>query len=253
MGKFINCLIWFSSMNSWQSLLDSAPTIEARLGYAFDDRELLALAFVHRSYVNENKDLVPEHNERLEFLGDSVLGLLISDYLYRYLPETPEGELSKLRSRLVEASSCMRYVQSLELDEFLLLGKGEQRNDGRGRESIQADLFESVIGAIFLDGGYDAAKSFLFRTFSREIDAILSNPDKNWKAILQDWAQKERGVTPSYEVLDTSGPDHSKTFTVAVVVGEQTVGEGTGSSKKEAQQQAARRAIEALSIDVEAK
>ena len=162
------CLEYFN-MNQMEHLLQHISAIENKIGYAFKDRSLLMLAFVHRSFVNENR-LVTQHNERLEFLGDSVLGMLISDYLYRYLPSsTPEGELSYLRSRLVEASSCVTYVQSLNVTSYVLLGKGERMNDGRGRESILADLFEAIIGAIYLDGGFDAAKNFLFRNFSPKL------------------------------------------------------------------------------------
>lgn len=152
-------------MNAYEELLRNAPEIESKLGYTFKDRSLLALSFIHRSFINENKE-IGQHNERLEFLGDSVLGMLVADYLYRYLPSTPEGELSVLRSRLVEAESCYYYVQKYSLGQYLLLGKGERMNDGRGRESILADLFEAIMGAIYVDGGLEAAKRFLFKNFS---------------------------------------------------------------------------------------
>ncbi len=225
-------------MNAYKELIRSAPEIESKLGYTFKDRQLLALAFVHRSFVNENKE-VGNHNERLEFLGDSILGMLIADYLYRYLPSTDEGELSVLRSRLVEASSCYDYVQKYELGKYLLLGKGEKMNDGRGRESILADLFEAIIGAIYLDGGLEAAKRFLFKNFSYEIDAILKTPIRNYKALLQDHCQKNYQQTPTYKVLSEEGPDHSKIFKICVVVNNQEIGYGQGASKKEAQQEAA--------------
>lgn len=232
-------------MKAIEDILQKAPEIEGRLGYNFTDRSLLALAFVHRSYVNENKD-ANEHNERLEFLGDSILGMLVAEYLYRYLPGTPEGELSHLRSRLVEASSCVQYVQQLEVEKYLLLGKGERMNDGRGRESILADLFEAIIGAIFLDGGLPAAKAFLFKNFSAKIDAILKTPLKNWKALLQDFCQKNYQQTPQYVVLEAKGPDHSKIFKVAVVINNKEMGAGAGASKKEAQQAAAEAALHTL-------
>ena len=152
-------------MNQMENLQKNISVIEGKLGYTFRDQSLLTLAFIHCSFINENR-AITQHNERLEFLGDSVLGMLISEYLYCYLPSTPEGELSYLRSRLVEASSCVNYVQSLNIASYVLLGKGERMNDGRGRESILADLFEAVIGAIFLDGGLEAAKNFLFHKFS---------------------------------------------------------------------------------------
>ena len=235
-------------MNPYEELLENTSDIERKLGYTFTDKRLLALAFVHRSFVNEYREVIDTHNERLEFLGDSVLGLLVADYLYRYLPSTPEGELSCLRSRLVEATSCVQYVQRLNLGNHLLLGKGEQMNDGRGRESILGDLFEAVMGAIYLDGGLEAAKRFLFKNYSDEIHAILQQPVRNWKALLQDYTQKRYHQPPDYIVIDESGPDHSKAFIIAVQVEGREWGRGNGASKKEAQQEAARNAIEELDL-----
>lgn len=229
-------------MNQMEYLIQHTAAIESKLGYSFHDRSLLLLAFVHRSFINENR-LVTQHNERLEFLGDTVLGMLVSDYLYRYLPTTPEGDLSYLRSRLVEASSCVGYVQLLEVSSYVLLGKGERMNDGRGRESILADLFEAIIGAIYLDGGIEAAKHFLFHNFTQQIENILKTPLRNWKALLQDYCQKKYQQTPVYHVLQESGPDHSKTFEISVLIQQQELGRGTGSSKKEAQQAAAADAL----------
>lgn len=229
-------------MKTQESLHKSTPEIESKIGYSFKDRELLKLAFVHRSYINENRS-VTEHNERLEFLGDSVLNLLISDYLYRYLPNTPEGDLSYLRSRLVDAPSCATYVQKLDVASHVLLGRGESLNDGRGRTTIQADLFEALIGAIYLDGGQDAAKKFLFKNFSTEIDQILKTPIRNYKADLQDYAQKKFKEPPQYTVISEEGPDHSKVFVVSVSIKGAEMGRGEGASKKEAQQKAAEMAF----------
>ncbi|SCA62814.1 Ribonuclease 3 [Chlamydiales bacterium SCGC AG-110-P3] len=237
-------------MNPIEQLLTNASRIEAKLGYQFRDRELLALSFVHRSFVNENRQVTNSHNERLEFLGDSVLGLIISEYLYRYLPSKPEGELSYLRSRLVEASSCCLYIQHLDVEQYLLLGRGEGRNAGRGRDSILADLFEAVIGAIYLDGGLAATKRFLFKTFSEHFQNILRTPERNWKALLQDYAQKNYQQTPIYEVVSEKGPDHNKVFQISVTVDNQSVGEGEGPSKKEAQQIAAQAAVKHYGLDI---
>jgi ribonuclease III len=230
-------------MNELQQLIQNASLIEERLGYAFHNRSLLALAFVHRSFINENRTIT-EHNERLEFLGDSVLGMLMADYLYHYFPHTPEGQLSYLRSRLVEAGSCVSYIQTLQIQQYILLGKGERMNDGRGRESILADLFEAIVGAIYLDGGIEATRTFLFSKFKNEIEAILKTPLRNWKALLQDYCQKKHQQTPVYHVLQESGPDHSKVFQISVLINQQEMGRGQGSSKKEAQQAAA---LDALS------
>lgn len=227
---------------------DTARNIEEKIGYKFSDLSLLALAFTHRSFVNEHRDTSQAHNERLEFLGDAILGMLISEHLYTRLADSPEGELSLLRSRLVEASSCARYTQGLQLEHHLLLGKGEQRNEGRGRESIHADLFEALIGAIYLDGGLLAAREFLFETCGSFIETILLKPERNWKAELQDFAQKKFQKTPYYEVVKETGPDHSKEFLVSVWVNDKELGTGTGLSKKEAQQAAAAQALVRLKV-----
>lgn len=234
-------------MHQMEYLQQNIAAIEKKLGYVFRDRSLLTLAFIHRSYINENR-AVTHHNERLEFLGDAVLGMLISDYLYCYLPSTAEGQLSYLRSRLVEASSCVNYVQNLNIAPYILLGKGERMNDGRGRDSILADLFEAIMGAIYLDGGLEAAKDFLFRNFSPQIEDILKTPLRNWKALLQDHCQKKYQQTPTYHVLQASGPDHSKIFEISVLINQQELGRGKGASKKEAQQAAAADAISRFNL-----
>lgn len=233
-------------INSLESLIQHAPEIEKKLGYVFKDKQLLALAFIHRSFVNENRHTTTAHNERLEFLGDSILGLLIADYLYRYLPSTPEGELSHLRSRLVEASCCINYVEQLSVAPYLLLGRGEQMNQGRGRDSILADLFEALIGAIYLDGGMEAVRPFFFKNFSPTIHATLQKPNRNWKAELQDYSQKGYQQPPSYVITEESGPDHNKTFHISVTINGEVVGTGVGCSKKEAQQKAAEAALSHL-------
>lgn len=234
-------------MNAIQSLLENASDIENRIGYNFKNRENLILAFVHRSFVNENRT-IGKHNERLEFLGDSVLGLIVAEFLYLNFPEIPEGDLSYLRSRLVEAGSCRVYVQKLGIDHFLLLGKGERMSGARGKESILADFFEALFGAIFLDGGLEAAKKFLFSNFLPEIQEILKGPVSNWKAMLQDFCQKTYKTTPIYKVMEEIGPDHSKQFRISVHVQGEQVGEGMGSSKKEAQQAAASNALTHLKL-----
>ncbi len=232
-------------MNAIEHLISQASAIESKLGYFFRDRSLLALAFVHRSFINENRGVL-KHNERLEFLGDSILGVLIAEYLYRNFPDIPEGELSFLRSRLVEASSCVAYIRKLNIDTYVLMGKGERMNDGRGRDSIMADLFEAIIGAVYIDGGIEAASSFLFNNFTPEIEATLQRPVRNWKASLQDYCQKQYQKPPTYKVIEESGPDHSKLFKISVIVNDETIGFGEGSSKKEAQQAAAADALARL-------
>lgn len=216
--------------------------LEKLLNYTFLQKSLIASAFIHCSYVNEHKD-ISVNNERLEFLGDSVLGILIADNLYTRFPEKTEGELSTLRAKLIEAHSCAIYVEKLGVDKFLLLGKGEKLNQGRGRQSILADLFEAIIGAIYLDGGLEAAKSFLWSHFESTILAMIESPEENWKALFQDLCQKKFQATPVYTTLDAHGPEHNKNFIVEVLVNGVAWGQGTGLSKKEAQRNAALDAI----------
>lgn len=228
---------------SIEELKEKCGEIEAKLGYVFNDKNILFTAFVHRSFFNEHREEIKQHNERFEFLGDSVLGLIVSDYLYHNLPETPEGELSHLRAQIVEAGACANFLQKLDLGQYVLLGKGERMNEGRGRETILADLFEALIGAIYLDGGIESARRFFFDHFQHDLQEALKTPMRNWKAELQDFSQKKYQRPPVYKVLKESGPDHSKIFEVAAFIGDQIVGEGKGSSKKEAEQDAAENAL----------
>ena len=221
--------------------------IEDLLNYQFKNKNLIATAFVHRSYINENK-AAGEHNERLEFLGDSVLGLVVSDFLYRALPDTDEGELSALRARLIEASSCNKYLSDLGVESFLLLGKGERYNDGRGRETILADLFEAIVGAIYIDGGFEAAQKFILGHFSKKMESLVQEPTSNWKALLQDYCQRKFQEHPEYLVLSETGPDHNKIFVIGVHVQGQELGQGSGGSKKIAQQAAAQDAVKRLNL-----
>ncbi len=232
-------------MNTIDHLLKEIPAIEGQLHYKFHDSSLLVLAFIHRSYINEHRE-VQQHNERLEFLGDSILGLLTAEYLYKNFPKHPEGDLSYYRSRLVDATACVSYLQKMDIAKHILLGKGERMNDGRGRESILADLFEAIIGAIYLDGGLEAARHFIFNNFSQEIKKTLETPLSNWKAILQDYCQKKYQQPPIYKVLEESGPDHSKIFIIAVMISDKEYGRGSGGSKKEAQQSAAAEALKQI-------
>lgn len=217
--------------------------IEEKIRHVFQNEDLLKLAFTHRSYFNEHRDKVEGHNERLEFLGDSVLGLIVSGYLYTHLPSQSEGHLSHLRSHLVGATSCAFYLNQLGVEEFLLLGRGESVNVGRGRDRILADLFEAIIGAIYLDGGLDSAKQFFVSHFSKYIDEVISEPLRNWKAELQDYSQKKFQKPPEYQVIEEIGPSHKKTFSVAAFIEEIEMGRGEGGSKKEAEQAAAEDAL----------
>jgi len=226
-------------MNPIEELQKKLETAEEKLGYAFENKDLLILALTHRSFVNEHKELAGRHNERLEFLGDSVLGLAVADYLYHRLPSRPEGLLSQLRSRLVDAASCAQYLQKLDLSHFILLGKGEKLSEGRTKVSILSDVFEALLGAIYLDGGIGIIKSFLLCHFEAEFEKAIDSPPRNYKAELQDHSQKIYQKTPAYKVVEETGPDHSKVFHVMVLVDEKEAGGGMGASKKEAEQRAA--------------
>ncbi len=226
-------------MNPLDQLKTKLESIEEKLGYLFENKEFLILAFIHRSFINEYREGVLQHNERLEFLGDSVLGLIVADYLYHRLPAHPEGLLSQLRSRLVDSNSCAQYLQKLTLAPHILLGKGETMTEGRTKTSILADVFEAILGAIYLDGGLGTTKSFLLFHFESEFEAAVGSPPRNYKAELQDLSQKLYQKTPLYKVVDQTGPDHSKVFHVMVFLDEKEAGIGIGASKKEAEQRAA--------------
>jgi len=219
--------------------------IEKTLGYRFKDSSLLEQALIHRSYFNENKEVL-HYNERLEFLGDVVLGLIVSEYLFNRYPDTLEGDLSAMRSKLVDAASCTNYTKMLGLDSHLLLGKGEKLNAGRGRNTILADLFEAIMGAIYLDGGFEFAKKITLSCLEQEFEKTLDQPIGNWKALLQDYCQKHYKAPPDYELILQSGPDHQKMFIIAATLRGEVLGKGEGSSKKVAQQQAAYHALQKL-------
>ncbi len=220
--------------------------IEEKLHYFFKNKKFLEEALIHRSFYNENRQLVQSTNERLEFLGDAVLSLLISEFLFQYFPQKPEGELSQLRSQLVEAASCSKWLQRLRIENDVFLGKGERGNQGKGRDSILADLFEAVLGAIYLDGGFTAAFTFFWHHFSQEVTETVQTPLRNWKAELQDYTQKKCQQLPRYTTDREEGPDHHKTFYISVWLGEEKIAEGEGKSKKEAEQVAAKKALEGI-------
>lgn len=238
-------------MDPLKTLEEQLPEIEQRLNISFSDRALLKLAFVHRSFANEYKREGTPHNERLEFLGDAVLELIISSLLYEFFPDVREGELSQLRAKLVDATACQGYLYALQLDDFLLLGKGEQLNLGRGRSALHSDLFEAIIGATYLDGGWKKAKDFFSAHFVTDVEKIREKPEENFKAILQDHSQRTFQTQPEYELLQEMGPEHEKEFEIVVKVDGEIAGRGVGSSKKIAQQMAAREACEKLGIDKE--
>ena len=217
---------------------------EKKIAVTFSDKKLLEQAFVHRSYINENKQSGLEHNERLEFLGDAVLELVITDFLYQKYPDKTEGDLTAYRSALVNAQTCSDIAIKLEMGNCLLLSKGESKDVGRARQYILANALEALIGAIYLDLGYDTAKDFIEKNFTPLINSIISAKTFiDAKSLFQEKAQEFDGITPSYKTLRETGPDHEKKFTVGVYVGRDLVAEGVGESKQEAEQSAAREAL----------
>ncbi len=214
--------------------------LEQALGLKFTDHNLLAESLVHRSYLNEHRDFALPHNERLEFLGDAVLELAITDHLFRRYPKANEGELTAYRAALVNANILGETAAGLGVNDYLLLSRGEARDNGRARQIILANAFEAIIGAIYLDQGYEAAAGFVGRTLFDQVPEIVAGERfRDAKSLFQERAQEETGITPSYQVLSESGPDHDKIFTVGLFLGEARVSEGTGHSKQEAEQAAA--------------
>ncbi|KND48206.1 MAG: ribonuclease III [Parcubacteria bacterium C7867-006] len=215
-----------------------------KIGINFKDTGILTQAFVHRSYINENKSSGLSHNERLEFLGDAVLELVITDFLYKEYDKKAEGELTAYRSALVNADTCAGIATSLGINDYLLLSKGESKDTGRARQYILANALEALIGAIYLDQGYDSAKVFIENNFTPLIHKIISEGAFiDSKSLFQEKAQEFEGVTPSYKTVKESGPDHEKKFTVGVYIGKDLIATGEGKSKQDAEQIAAREAL----------
>jgi ribonuclease III len=213
---------------------------EERIGVVFNERRLLMQAFTHRSYLNENKTF-GEHNERLEFLGDAVLELIVTEFLYREYKSANEGQMTSYRSALVNYVTLAQVASELGMNEFLLLSYGESKDTGRARQVILANAFEALVGALYLDGGYDTAKEFVsVQLLPRTADIVKGGRWADAKSMFQEKAQDRVGITPSYVIVKEQGPDHDKCFTVAVKLGVESVAEGKGKSKQEAEQDAAR-------------
>lgn len=213
----------------------------------FADLSLLRTACTHRSFLNENRGSGLEHNERLEFLGDAVLELVVTSYLFRKYPKKPEGELTAFRSAIVNTVSLIKVAEAMGLNEFMLLSKGESKDKGRARAVILANAVEAVIGAIYLDQGYNSAANFISENILNviDIDEIVKN--KSWldaKSRFQEKAQEKVGITPNYKTLKETGPDHDKQFTLGVFLGDVQVALGSGPSKQEAEQKAAEKALQ---------
>ncbi|MEK7104750.1 MAG: ribonuclease III [Patescibacteria group bacterium] len=210
----------------------------------FKDKNLLKQAFIHRSYINENPGSNLSHNERLEFLGDAVLELVVTDFLYKKYPNYTEGELTAIRSALVNAIIISEVALKIGMNDFLLLSKGEAKDNGKARQYILANTYEAYVGAAYLDQGYNVVNKFVTTTLLPHTDEIVAK--KLWrdaKSLVQEKAQEFVGVTPAYKVLHESGPDHDKHFTVGILFGPNLIAEGKGKSKQEAEQKAAENAL----------
>lgn len=216
--------------------------LEEKLGYTFKNSKLLANALTHSSYANEARNGITS-NERLEFLGDSVLSLIVSDYLFKEFSNIPEGELTKLRASLVCEKSLCGFSRELELGKYLKLGKGEDKSGGRDRDSILADAFEAVLAAIYLDGGMEAARKHVMNFVLRELKQTDDEIFKDYKTALQEIIQRNPEEAVTYILTGESGPDHNKVFEVEVHLNSNVIGKGSGSSKKRAEQMAAKQAL----------
>lgn len=218
--------------------------LEETIGYSFKNKKLLERAMSHSSYANEMR--LPEgSNERLEFLGDAVLSIVVSDYIFKHFSHLPEGELTKLRASLVCEKSLHGFSLQIRLGDYLLLGKGEQQNGGRERPSILADAFEALLAAVYLDGGMEQARRFVLQFVKEELQ-VGSEAFKDYKTALQEIIQQNPEELLQYVLVDESGPDHDKSFTVEVRLNSNVIGTGTGHSKKAAEQAAAGQALELM-------
>jgi len=219
--------------------------IQKTIKVNFSSEEMLKQAFTHRSYLNEHRGSGLEHNERLEFLGDAVLELVVTRYLYDTYPKRPEGELTSIRAALVNTSSIAAAANEIGMNDFLLLSRGEAKDTGRARQYILANTFEAVIGAVYLDQGYDSAKEFIADWILKKTDLIVKKDLwRDAKSVFQEQAQEYENTTPEYKIIKEVGPDHAKEFTVGVYIGKKLIAEGSGFSKQEAETDAARVGLE---------
>jgi len=223
---------------------DIAP-LESRLGVSFGESAFLEEALTHRSYLNEHREYSGDHNERLEFLGDAVLELASTRFLFDRFPAKPEGELTAYRAALVNTVSLAESAQALHVGAHLRLSKGEARDTGRARDVILANTFEAIIGAIYLDQGYETAAAFIARTILSKLDDLIAKgAHQDAKSRFQELAQEKRGITPNYKVLAEEGPDHARIFTIGAFLGVKEIARGKGPSKQESEQAAAQEALD---------
>jgi ribonuclease III len=244
-GKKIFCRGCCKKQQCMKEFLEQTGIVEERLGYLFTNKDLLTKAFTHKSYLNESDFSGLESNERLEFLGDSVLNLYVTSFLFTAYPTLCEGALSKYKSVLICQTSCAQMIDKLQVIDFLIVGKGEQETI-KERPSISSDLFEAIVGAIFLDGGYNTAASFLEKHFVSHFQETLASAPGNAKAELQEITVKKTKNLPEYRLLDIQGPPHERTFTVGVFIDNVLLGRASGKTKRMAEQEAASKALPLL-------
>ena len=230
-----------------EELQAELPKLQTLLGHTFQDLEILLHACTHRSFVNEYRGSKSiSNNETLEFLGDSVLGLIISEWLFKEFPLQNEGDLSSLRSMLVNKEACYQYIQHKDLEGYLLVGCGEKELSSKIQAIVYANFFEALLGALYIDAGFKKTKAWFLEAFSSLLIDRCKHPKKNYKALLQDWFQRKYKCPPQYQLISESGPEHSKKFVVHVHLETRILGIGEGSTKKEAEQHAAKEALGAL-------
>lgn len=228
-----------------RNIEEDLKTLEGILGYSFKNKTNLLTAITHRSYLNEHREATQDHNERLEFLGDAVLELIVTDFLYTKYPEKPEGELTAIRSALVNTVSLADASTKLGVNDYLLMSKGESKDVGRARQYILANAFEAFIGALYIDQGYEIAQEFVAgQLFAKTQEIVDKRLWQDPKSRFQEMAQEYTNLTPTYTTLGQEGPDHDRIFTVGVFLGKEKIGEGKGRAKQEAEQEAALKAIE---------
>ncbi len=221
--------------------------LEEKLGSSFSDKNLLKEALTHRSYLNERPEWGIPHNERFEFFGDAVLELIVTEELFHRFPDYEEGTMTSFRAALVNYVMLASIARGMELEKFIFLSKGESKDKGRAREVILANTFEAVVGALYLDAGYETTKKFINAKVMPRMDEVIKNKSyRDAKSLLQEYAQSERKVTPTYKVVSETGPDHDKVFNIAVFFGDEKIAEGKGPSKQEGEVEAARRALELI-------
>ena len=220
-------------------------SLEKKLNINFKNKDLLTQAFIHRSYLNENPKFFLEHNERLEFLGDAVLELVVTEEIFQKYPEKAEGELTNWRAALVNAKMLSKISQGLGFNDFLLLSRGETKELGKARQYILANTFEAFVGSLYLDQGFDICKDFIKKHLMKELPYIIeAGLFRDAKSCFQEQAQEKKAITPVYKVLEEKGPDHAKHFVIGVFLDNELAGKGQGFSKQEAEEQAAKNALE---------